>query len=113
MDSPTDPLDSIGVDRWHPFRADCDALLDNVNARRYDEAAEHMLRLATQYRERPDWDRNRAAWQEFAMQIDAIIDQRRGPLGVRMFRDAVARVARSRRLGYREKALERIPLGAG
>jgi hypothetical protein len=108
MGSPTDLLAGIGVDKTHPFRKDCEALFENVNRRRYDEAAEHLLRLATQYRERKDWDRNRQAWGEFAMQIDGLVDALRGPLGVRMFRDAVGKVARSRRLSYTEKRLESL-----
>jgi hypothetical protein len=70
----TDPLDDLGVDRWHPFRADCVAIQDHCRHRRYDEAGEHMLRL--KLRTKP---------------------ARSGPIGLDRA-DHVARVARLARL---------------
>jgi hypothetical protein len=101
-------LDGMGVDRWHPFRADCEAIIEHTEHRRHDEAAEHLLRLAAQYRDR--WSRNADAWVEFVMGLDKIVHDRGGALRVRMFRDACAKVARSRRLSKAEKRLERVPL---
>jgi hypothetical protein len=102
-----DELAAIGVDRWHPFRADCEAVLDHCRHRRYGEAAEHMMRLAAQYKDA--WGRNREAWMDFALQLEAVALPG-NPLGVRLLRDAVRDVARGRRLSWREKMLERIPL---
>lgn len=102
-----DPLDDLGVDRWHPFRADCEKVQEHCRHRRYDEAAEHMLRLASQYRDA--WGRNRDEWKTFALLLEAAVLPD-NPLGQQMLRDACAKIARGRVLSRNEKRLERIPM---
>lgn len=98
-------LDHIGIDRPHPMRNDSLRILEHCADRRYDEAAEHLLRLAHQFRDH--WDRNREEWQFFAGQLSTAIISTAGAQAELLFRESCAKVVRmKRRLSYDEKRLE-------